>query len=100
MGGWVYTKIGNGYYYDLEGLKYRRSGEEGQYTYEQVALVFEANNDRVSSPTIYAMVFKAINYVTADTSPRSPTSQSCRSYMIGEHLHTQDRTRYQLSHLK
>jgi hypothetical protein len=34
MGGRVYTKTGDGYYYDLEGVRYRRSGEEGQYTYE------------------------------------------------------------------
>jgi hypothetical protein len=34
MSGRVYTKMGDGYYYDLEGVRYRRSGEEGQYTYE------------------------------------------------------------------
>jgi hypothetical protein len=73
MGGRVYTKIGDGYYYDLEGVRYRRSGEEGQYTYEQVASVFEADDDRVSSPAVDAMVSKAIDYVTADTPPRSPT---------------------------
>jgi hypothetical protein len=100
MGGQVYTKIGDGYYYDLEGVRYRRSKEEGQYTYEQVASVFEANNDRVSSPAVDAMVSKAIDYVIVDTPPRSPTPQSCSSYMIAEHLHTNDRTRYQLSHLK
>jgi hypothetical protein len=33
-------------------VRYRRSGEEGQYTYEQVASVFEADNDRVSSPAV------------------------------------------------
>jgi hypothetical protein len=73
IGGQVYTKTGDGYYYDLEGVRYCRLGEEGQYTYEQVALVFEANNDRVSSPTVDAMVSKAIDYVTTDTPPRSPT---------------------------
>jgi hypothetical protein len=100
MGGRVYTKTGDGYYYDLEGVRYRHSGEEGHYTYEQVASVLEANNDRVSSPTVDAMVSKAIDYVTADTPPRSPTPQSSSSYMIVEYLHTKDRTRYQLSHLK
>jgi hypothetical protein len=34
MGGWFYSKMGDGYYYDLEGVRYRRLGEEGQYTYE------------------------------------------------------------------
>jgi hypothetical protein len=29
MGGRVYTKMGDGYYYDLEGVRYRRSGQEG-----------------------------------------------------------------------
>jgi hypothetical protein len=100
MGGRVYTKTGDGYYYDVEGMRCCRSGQEGQYTYEQVASIFEANNDRVSSPAVDTMVSKAIDYVTADTPPRSPTPQSCSSYMIVEHLHTKDRTRYQLNHLK
>jgi hypothetical protein len=73
MEGQVYTKTGDGYYYDVEGVRYCRSGEDGQYTYEQVASVFEADNNRVSSPTVDAMVSKAIDYVTADTPPRSPT---------------------------
>jgi hypothetical protein len=73
MEGRVYTKTGDGYYYDLEGVRYRRSGEEGQYTYEQAASVFEANDDCVSSPTVDALVSKAINYVTVDTPPRTPT---------------------------
>jgi hypothetical protein len=73
MGGCVYTKTGDGYYYDLEGVRYHCSGEEGQYTYEQVASVFEADNDRVSSPVVDAMVSKAIDYVTIDTPLRSPT---------------------------
>jgi hypothetical protein len=30
----VYTERGDGYYYDVEGVRYRRSGEDGQYTYE------------------------------------------------------------------
>jgi hypothetical protein len=97
MGGRVYTKTGDGYYYDVEGVRYRRSGEEGQYTYEQVASVFEADNNHVSSPAVDAMVSKAIDYVIANTPPRSPT---CSSYMIAEHLYTKDKTRYQLSHLK
>jgi hypothetical protein len=73
MGGRVFTKIGDGYYYDLEGVRYRCLGKEGQYTYEQVASVFKANNDHMSSPALDAMVSKAIDYVTADTPPRSPT---------------------------
>jgi hypothetical protein len=73
MGGRVYTKTGDGYYYDLEGVRYRHSREEGQYTYEQVASVFEADDNRVSSPAMDAMVSKAIDYVIADTPPRSPT---------------------------
>jgi hypothetical protein len=34
MEGPVYTEKGDGYYYDVEGVRYRRSGEDGQYTYE------------------------------------------------------------------
>jgi hypothetical protein len=71
----VYTEKRDGYYYDVEGVLYRRSGEDGQYTYEQVASVFEGttDDDRVSSPALDAMVSKAIDYVTANTLPRSPT---------------------------
>jgi hypothetical protein len=75
MEGPVYTERGDGYYYDVEGMRYRRSGEDGQYTYEQVASVFEGttDDDRMPSPALDAMVSKAIDYVTVDTPPRSPT---------------------------
>jgi hypothetical protein len=75
MEGQVYTEKGDGYYYDVEGVRYRRSGEDGQYTYEQVASVFEGttDDDRVPSPALDAMVSKAIDYVVADIPPRSPT---------------------------
>jgi hypothetical protein len=78
MEGQVYTKTWDGYYYDVEGVRYRRSGEEGQYTYEQVASVFEVDKDRVSSPAVDAMVSKAIEYVTTDTPLRSPTPLEAR----------------------
>src|SRR5450759_3045840 len=41
MEGSGYTERGDGYYYDVAGVRYRRSGEDGQYTYEQVASVLE-----------------------------------------------------------
>jgi hypothetical protein len=80
MEGPVYTEKGDGYYYDVEGVRYRRSREDGQYTYEQVALVFEGttDDDRVPFPALDAMVFKAIDYVTVDTLPRSPTPPELR----------------------
>jgi hypothetical protein len=34
MEGPVYTERGDGYYYDVEGVRYRRSEKDGQYTYE------------------------------------------------------------------
>jgi hypothetical protein len=76
MEGQVYTEKGDGYYYDMEGVRYRRLGEDSQYTYEQVASVFEGttDDDRMPSPALDAMVSKANDYVTADTPPRSPTS--------------------------
>jgi hypothetical protein len=73
MGGRIYIKMEDGYYYDLEGVRYCRSREEGQYTYEQVASIFKADDDCVSSLAVDAMVSKEIDYVTADTPPRSPT---------------------------
>jgi hypothetical protein len=36
---WGFTTRADGFYYDPEGVKYRRSGEGGQYTYEQVTSV-------------------------------------------------------------
>jgi hypothetical protein len=75
MEGPVYTERGGGYYYVVEEMRYRRSGEDGQYTYKQVASIFEGTKDnvRVPSPALDAMVSKAIDYVTTDTPPRSPT---------------------------
>jgi hypothetical protein len=79
MEGQVYTKKGDGYYYDVEGVRYRHSGEDGQYTYEQVASVFEGTTDdnRVPSPALDAMVSKAIDYVTADTPPELHLLYEC-----------------------
>jgi hypothetical protein len=34
MEGPIYTERGDGYYYDVEGVRYRCLGEDGQYTYE------------------------------------------------------------------
>ena len=34
MGARAYTKMEDGCYYDLEGVRYCRLGEEDQYTYE------------------------------------------------------------------
>jgi hypothetical protein len=75
MEGLIYIERGDGYYYDMEGVRYRRSGEDGRYTYEQVASIFERTTDdyRVPSPALVAMVSKAIDYVTTNTPPRSPT---------------------------
>jgi hypothetical protein len=90
MEGPVYTKRGDGYYYDVEGVRYHRSGEDGQYSYKQVASVFErtTNNDCVPSPTLDAMVSKAIDYVTADTPSRSPTPPKLHLlYECGTPLH-------------
>ena len=54
----AYIERGDGYYYDVERVRYYRSGEDGQYTYEHVALVFEGhtNDDRVPSLALEAMV--------------------------------------------
>ena len=62
MEGPSYTKRGDGYYYDVKGVRYRRSGEDGQYTYEQVASVFEGStdDDHVPSSALEAFVAHAI----------------------------------------
>ena len=75
MKGSVYTKRGDGYYYDVEGVQYYRLGEDGQYTYEQVASVLEGtiDDDRVPSLVVEAMVSKAIDYVTIEAPLRVPT---------------------------
>ena len=102
MEGSTYIERGDGYYCDVEGVRYHHSKEDGQYTYEQVASVFEGhtNNDRVPSPTLEAMVSEAINYVTTDTPPRAQIPQSCKPSINAKHLRTKDMTRYQLSPLK
>jgi hypothetical protein len=77
----VYTERADGYYYDLEGVRYRRSGQEGQYSYEQVASVLEGvvDNDQVSSPTADAMVSRALVLATGESPPREPTPPWVRS---------------------
>jgi hypothetical protein len=90
MEGPVYTERGDGYYYDVEEVRYRHSGKDGQYTYEQVASVFKgtADDDRVPSPAVDAMVSKAIDYVTIDTPPRLPTPPKLHLlYECGTPLH-------------
>jgi len=66
-----YTVGVDGLYHDREGVKYRRLGVEGQYTYEQVTSVLQEglDVDRVTSPIADAMVTNALRYVTADTPP-------------------------------
>jgi hypothetical protein len=46
---------------------YRCSGEEGQYTYEQVTSILQGglDVDRVPSPLADAMVTRALDYVSA-----------------------------------
>jgi hypothetical protein len=39
MANWGFIAGADGFYYDPEGVKYRRSGEEGQYTYQHVTSV-------------------------------------------------------------
>jgi hypothetical protein len=92
----LHREGGDGYYYDVEGVRYRRSGEDGQYTYEQVASVFEGitNDDRVPFPALDAMVSKAIDYVTADTPSRSPIPPELHLLYECRYLRTKDRTRY------
>jgi hypothetical protein len=67
----AYTVGVDGLYHNQEGVKYRRSGVEGQYTYEQVTSVLQGglDVDRVTSPVADAMVSNALRYVTADTAP-------------------------------
>jgi hypothetical protein len=52
-------------------VRYRRSGEEGQYTYEQVTSVLQGglDVDRVPSPLADAMVTRPLDYVSVETSP-------------------------------
>ena len=78
------------------------SGEDGQYTYEQVASVLEGttDDDCVPSPAVDAMVSKAIDYVTADTSSRVPTPRSCNNCINANHLRMKDKMRPASGHRK
>jgi hypothetical protein len=64
-----FTAGADGCYYDPEGVRYRRSGEEGQYMYKQVTSVLKRglDGDRVPTPLADATVIRALNYVSADT---------------------------------
>jgi hypothetical protein len=77
----VYTERADGYYYDPEGVRYCRSRQEGQYSYEQVASVLEGvlDDDQVSSPTTDAMVSRALVLATGESPPREPTPPWVRS---------------------
>ena len=90
MEGLIFTERGDGYYYDVEGVQYRHLGEDGEYTYEQVALVFKGttNDNCISFPIVDAMVCKAIGYVTVDTPSRLPTPPKLHLlYECGTPLH-------------
>jgi hypothetical protein len=67
-----FTEGANGLYYDWEGVRYRRLGEDGQYTYEQVTSILQGglDVDCVPSPLVDAMVTRALDYVTAETPPK------------------------------
>jgi hypothetical protein len=88
--GWAMVDRGfiagaNGFYYDPEGVRYRRSGEEGQNTYEQVTSILQGglDNDRVPSPLEDAMVTRVLDYMNTDT------PQSCGNLKAEEEVETQ-----------
>ena len=59
----------DGLYHDLEGVKYRRVGEDSNYTYEQVASILDGdlNGGSIPSPVAEAMVTRALDYVDPGT---------------------------------
>ena len=63
-----FTGGADGFYYDLEGVRYRRLGEEGQYTFKQVTSILQGglDDDHIPFPLVDAMVMRALNYVSAD----------------------------------
>jgi hypothetical protein len=74
--GWAMADLGfaegaDGFCYDREGVRYHRSGEEGQYIYEQVTSVSQGglDVDRVPSPLADAMVTRVLDYVSVETPP-------------------------------
>jgi hypothetical protein len=74
--GWAMVDRGfkegaDGLYYDHEGVRYRCSGEEGQYTYEQVTSVIQGGLevDCVPFRLADAMVTRALDYVSVETPP-------------------------------
>jgi hypothetical protein len=67
----AYTAGVDGLYHDREGVRYRRLGVEGQYTYEQVTSILHEglDVDCVMSSVADAMVTNMLRYVTTDTPP-------------------------------
>lgn len=54
----------DGFYYNREGVRYRRLGEEDHYTYEEASSILEgsAGLERVPSGVVDAMVEEAMDY--------------------------------------
>ncbi len=59
----------DGFYYDHDGVRYRRHGVAGQYTFEQAASIMERASPVhvVLSPMADAMVARALEYADPDT---------------------------------
>ena len=70
------TLAADGFYYDVDGVRYRRHGIGGQYTFEQAASIMEEASPvhRVSSPMVNAMVAQALEY----TDPETPSDVRAR----------------------
>ena len=70
------TLAADGFYYDVDGVRYRRHGIGGQYTFEQAASIMEEASPvhQVSSPMVNAMVAQALEY----TDPETPSDVRAR----------------------
>ena len=70
------TLAADEFYYDVDGVRYRRHGIEGQYTFEQAASIMEEASSvhQVSSPMVNAMVAQALEY----TDPETPSDVRAR----------------------
>lgn len=72
----------DGFFYDHDGVRYRRHGVPGRYTYEQAASIMQAASpvQDVPSPMADAMVARALEY--ADP----PTPSEIRAMLQDEHV--------------
>ena len=83
----------NGFYYDLEKVRYCRSQKKEQYTHKHVTSILhgDLDSDHVPSPLADTMVTRALDYVNTNIPPELQELIEGEMFAgdIGEEVETQ-----------